>query len=150
MEKRRSGWKFAALLMAVSAFPAILRPRGGSALINLIADLAVFMCTLGLIQYAFGRPRLPRTLWRIFGPIIALFLIGTGATAIGWLGTRLAIRPLTLPQQVSTAAVMAVVLGYTLMIVIPLLRLGEWRARGLAEPGSRQQRYLGGLEQTFS
>jgi hypothetical protein len=103
MRKRRWGWKCAALLMCLVAIASLVRPGRSGAVANAIDDIIGVVCAAGLVQYAFGWPRLPRLWWRISGPLISLVLIGKGASMLGWLGTRLAIRPLTFPEQLATA-----------------------------------------------
>lgn len=150
MSKRRLGWKFAAVLMMVLTLVTMIRPGRSGTVGIILNDILSVVCAIALLQYAFGWPRLPRIWWRIIGPTISLILIGKGASLLGWLATRLAIRPLTLSEQIATSAAILVLVGYSLMLIIPLLRLGQWQTRLLAEPADKARNRLGTLEHTFS
>ena len=150
MSKRRLGWKFAAVLMVVLTLVTMIRPGRSGTVGIILNDILSLVCAIALLQYAFDWPRLPKIWWRIIGPTISLILIGKGASLLGWLATRLAIRPLTTFEQVTTSAAILVIVGYSLMLIIPLLRLGQWQSRLLAEPADRARDRLGNLEHTFS
>jgi len=150
MSKRRLGWKFAAVLMVVLTLVTMIRPGRSGAVGIILNDILSVVCAIALLQYAFDWPRLPRIWWRIMGPTISLILIGKGASLLGWLATRLAIRPLALSEQIATSASILVLVGYSLMLIIPLLRLGQWQTRLLAEPADKVRDRLGTLEHTFS
>src|SRR5438552_17299004 len=127
MSKVPWGWKLAAILfvviVAVGLSVAVTAPQ--TTPLKWLENASLLLTAVGLFQYAFGWPRLPRLVWRVFGPIFSVALLSGVASSIGWLGTRLAIRPLTGPEQAGTAFLMIVLLAYALLIIIPLYRLGQ-------------------------
>jgi hypothetical protein len=129
MKKAHRVWKVAAVLfvaiVAVGMVVAITAERVSP--LKLLENVALILAAAGLLQYAFGPPRLPLLVWRVFGPLFSLVLLLGVARAIGWLGTRLAIRPLSGPELAGTAFLIVMLLGYALIIVIPLYRLGQWK-----------------------
>jgi hypothetical protein len=130
MKKVAWGWKVAAILfvlMVAAGLAAASTTPGRISGFKWLEYASLAVCAIGLVQYAFGRPRLPRLLWRIFGPIFSLIVVAGLASAIGWLGARLAIRPLTTAEQLGTATVILVLLAYGFAIVVPLYRLAEWK-----------------------
>ena len=84
---------------------------------------------VGSVQYAFGWPRIPRNVWRVFGTLFSTVMIWPLASSAGWLATRLAIKRLTLAEQASTAGLLIVLAVYALAVVVPLYRLGDWGDR---------------------
>jgi len=89
---------------------------------------ALTLASVGTLQFAFGWPVLPRIVWRTFGPLFSVALIWPLAGTVGYLATRLAIIPLSLGDWAITAGMLVGLSLYTLAIVIPLYRLGEWGA----------------------
>ena len=130
MKKVAWGWKLVTILFALMVafgFAAMLGKPAPITPLKWLEYASMALCALGLIQYAFGVPRLPRWVWRIFGPVFSLVLVAGLGKAIGWLGARLAIRPLSLSEQVATASVALLLLGYGFVILVPLYRLAEWK-----------------------
>jgi hypothetical protein len=130
MKKVAWGWKPVAILfvlIVVVGFAGAATNPGRASGFKWLEYASVAICAISLVQYAFGRPRVPRLFWRIFGPIFSLVLVAGLASAIGWLGTRLAIRPLSMTEQLGTATVIVLLLGYGFVILVPLYRLAEWK-----------------------
>ena len=129
MKQRNWAWKIGAMLFAVlPAFDLVYRlSHSDFAPAHLIGSGLLLFAAVGSIQFAFGVPMLPRTLWRIFGPPFACLVAWIAAWTVGWLATRLAIRPLTAWEQLGTLATLLVFAGYGLIVVLPLYWLGEWQ-----------------------
>jgi len=130
MKKVAWGWKPAAVLfvlIVIAGFAGAATDRGRASGFKWLEYVSMAVCAIGIVQYAFGRPRLPRLFWRIFGPIFSLVLVAGLGSAIGWLGTRLVIRPLSTAEQLGTATVILLLLGYGFVILVPLYRLAEWK-----------------------
>lgn len=148
MTRRRWGWKLAAILflvvVAAGLFVAFKAPGAGPG--KWLENASLIVSALALFQFGFGWPRLPRLLWRIFGPPFSIVMLFGVARAIGWIGTRMAIRPLTGPEEVGSAFVIVTLLGYALIIVIPLYRLAEWRYLR----GNAQDEATAALQDTFA
>lgn len=136
MKQRNWAWKVGVLLFAaVPAFDLGYRLyHSDFAPAHLILSVLVLSASVASIQFAFGVPKLPRILWRIFGPPFACLVAWMAAWAVGWLVTRLAIRPLTALEQLWTAATLLLVAGYGLIVVLPLYWLGEWQRIGPDQP----------------
>lgn len=125
MMKARFGWKVAAVLLSIIAVAALAGSVAkGSAVLS---SIELVFAALGAVQYAFGWPKLRRIVWRIFGPFFSLLMVWALARDIGWLGTRLAIKHLTLGEQAETFAALAITAGFGAVVCVPLYRLGEWR-----------------------
>ena len=125
MKKAHWLWKPVSILALGLALTQVGKAIG-SASGSKFAGLSLTLAAIGLVQYAFGVPRLPRLLWRIFGPLFSVAMIFPVASGVGWLATRLVIKQLTLSEQLATAGMLVLVLGLGLMFVVPLYRLSEW------------------------
>jgi hypothetical protein len=68
------------------------------------------------------------------------------ASSVGWLGTRLAVKQLSLGEQIATAGLLATVALYGFVIVVPLYRLGEWNNLN----GNAQTAEATALQDTFA
>ena len=129
MKKAHWTWKAAAVLLCLVAASELLAMLFGRAASSgqWAGSLGLALASVGVVQYAFGAPRLPAIVWRIFGPLFSTVMIWPLASSIGWLGTRLAIKSLTAAEQASTAGLLLLLAIFGIVIVVPLYRLGEWR-----------------------
>ena len=149
MKKAGWGWKLVAILLALMVafgFATMLGEHKHVTAFKWLEYASMALCTLGLIQYAFGAPRLPRLVWRVFGPIFSIVLVAGLGKSIGWLGALLAIRSLTLSQQVAATFVVLLLLGYGFVSLVPLYRLAEWKHL----KGSAPDENLATLTDTFA
>ena len=127
MKKARLGWKVSAVLLSIIVLAACIGNVVAGA--HLVDSLALVVATMGVLQYAFGWPRLPQVVWRVFGPIFSLLMIWSVARSVGWFATRLAIKQLTTGQQAATLAALLAIAILGVVFVVPLYRLCDWRAR---------------------
>jgi hypothetical protein len=135
MMKARFGWKVAAVLLSIIAAAAFIGSvRKGSALLSSV-ELA--LAAIGAIQYAFDWPKIPRAVWRVFGPLFSILMIWTLAWRLGWLGTRLAVRQLNLAEQAGTIAALIVTATFGAVVFFPLYRLGDWGNKSDRRDGER-------------
>ena len=125
-------WKVGVVIFsAFVVLDVLLRVvRKDALLSHWLAEASLILAALGSSQFAFGWPKFPRLLWRIFGPFFSLVVAWVAAWAVGWLATRLAIRPLTPGERLTTLGVLLLFLGYGLIVGMPLYRLGEWHRLG--------------------
>lgn len=144
MTSARLGWKAAGILLSIIATAAF----AGSAIkgSSIASAAALLFASLGAVQYAFGWPRMPRIVWRIFGPIFSLLMVWSLASKVGWLGTRLAIIRLTPGEQAVTRGALLITAGFGLIVAVPLYRLGDWGNSKLAAERER----LAELGDTFA
>jgi hypothetical protein len=127
MQNRHVFWKIGAMLFCSTLSIAVLSPMPGkSFLAASMVKLSCILAALGLFQYAFGWPRLPILLWRIFAPLFLFGWVQLTAFYVGWLATRLATRTLTGWQQVETVAYLGLYALFGVIMTVPLVRLGEW------------------------
>ena len=127
MPNRHVFWKIGAILFCSTLSIAVLSPMPGkSFLAASMVKLSCILAALGLFQYAFGGPRLPVLLWRVFAPLFLLGWLQLTAFYVGWLATRLVTRTLTGWQQVETGAYLGLYALFAVIITVPLVRLGQW------------------------
>jgi hypothetical protein len=123
-------WKLLAVLLSIVAagdlVSAAIEPDG---LLYRAGSAGLAFAAVGSVQYAFGWPRTPRNVWRVFGTLFSTVMIWPLASSVGWLATRLAIKRLTLAEQASTAGLLILLAVYALAVVVPLYRLGDWGDR---------------------
>jgi hypothetical protein len=147
MKKSHWIWKAVApLLCAVSIGDLVTKATISATPGRWAGSIGFAFATIGVLQYAFGWPKLPRLIWRFFGPVFSLLMIWPVASSVGWLGTRLAIKQLSLGEQVATAGLLAMLAIYGLVIVVPLYRLGEWKYL----KGNVQTEEAAALQDTFA
>jgi hypothetical protein len=129
MKKAHWGWKLAAILICIFGAGDVIDTavRRTLSLGAWAEAAALSLAAIGVLQYAFGWPKLPRLVWRIFGPVFSLVMIWPLAVSVGWLATRLAIKQLTLGEQFATAGLLALLAIYGFVVVVPLYRLGQWK-----------------------
>jgi hypothetical protein len=129
MSKKRLGWKVAAIFVWFLAAGeiAMTATRPNVSIWVWLKSLGLLFASVGLVQYGFQWPRLPRTVWRIFGPFFSCVMIWALAAAMGWLATRMAVSPTSGEQRAAAAVVLALIAGYGAVIIVPLYRLGEWK-----------------------
>jgi len=125
-------WRRAAVLFAafVAWEVAIRMWRSGGSSFYWIVDACLVLAAVASAQLAFGQPKVPRLVWRIFGPLFSVFIAWTVAWSVGWLATRLAVRPLTVTEKLTTFAMLSMFVAYAFAVLIPLYELGEWRRVG--------------------
>jgi len=110
--------------------------RSGGTLYYCLVEACLALAAVASAQIAFGQPKLPRLVWRIFGPIFSVFIAWTVAWSAGWLATRLAIRPLGTAEKLTTFTMLSLFALYALSVVAPLFQLGEWKTLS-AKPRQR-------------
>ncbi len=125
MKRGRFGWKVGAVLISILSLASF----AGSALkgSTLLSSAGLVFASTGMIQYAFGWPKFPRSLWRVFGPIFSILMIWSLARGIGWLGTRLVVRQLTPGAQAATVGALIMTAAFGAIVFVPLYRLCEWK-----------------------
>jgi hypothetical protein len=127
MEVRPLRWKLAAVLLSIVAVGDLgVRVASPSSPGRWAATLGLVIAAVGVTQYAFGWLRIPRLFWRFFGPLFSVVLLWSVARNVGWMGTRLMIRRLSIADQLATVSWLVVLIIYAAAIVVPLYRLGEW------------------------
>src|SRR5438270_1334511 len=104
MKKAHWWWKAVApLLCVVSTVDMIAKAaKSYESPVGWAGSLGLAVATVGVVQYAFGWPRVPRLVWRIFGPPFSMIIVWQFASAVGWFGTRLVIKHLSLAEQLGT------------------------------------------------
>lgn len=136
-------WKPASILVCLIALGGLALGLFDPTLQYYFVAGALTLASVGTLQFAFGWPVLPRILWRTFGPLFSIALIWPLAGTVGYLATRLAIIHLSLADWAITAGMLVGLSLYTLAIVMPLYRLGEWGA-------GRKSNSLSELRDTFA
>jgi hypothetical protein len=148
MKKSHWVWKAVAPLLCLFSV-GDLASKAATTSVSLAGwagSLGVAFAAVGTVQYAFGWPKLPRLIWRVFGTCFAVLMIWPLASGIGWLATRLAIKQLTLGEQVATVSLIATLALYGFVIVVPLYRLGDWKHL----KGTPQTAEAAALQDTFA
>jgi hypothetical protein len=147
MKKAHWIWKAVAPLLCLASFgDLIAKAAVSTTLTRWAGSIGFAFATIGVTQYAFGWPKPPRLIWRMFGPVFSLVMIWPVASSVGWLGTRLAVKQLSLGEQIATAGLLATVALYGFVIVVPLYRLGEWNNLN----GNAQTAEATALQDTFA
>lgn len=126
MKKSHWVWKPASILVCVVSAGGLLLGLTQPTVAYYAVSSALAFASLGTVQFAFGWPRFPRRAWRIFGPLFSVAMMWPLAETVGWLATRLAIRKLSHADQLVTGSTLVALIGFTLAIVVPLYRLGDW------------------------
>jgi hypothetical protein len=148
MEKSHWVWKAVAPLLGVISIGDLIAKAAipATTAAGWAGSMGLAFATTGVLQYAFGWPKLSRLIWRVFGPMFSLVMIWPLASSVGWLGTRLAVKQLSLGEQVATAGLLATLALYGFILVVPLYRLGEWKYF----KGTAQTAEAAALQDTFA
>ena len=148
MKKPHWVWKVVGSLLCVASIGDLIAKSAFSITTPAAwaGSIGFAFATLGVLQYAFGWPKLPRLVWRIFGPVFSALMIWPVASSVGWLGTRLAVKQLSLGEQAATAGLLVGTGLYGFVIVVPLYRLGEWNYF----KGKAQTAEVAALQDTFA
>jgi len=130
-------WKLGAMLYcSILPYPLFDPMSDWSPLAASVLKLSFLVAAFGVFQFAFGWPRLPVWLWRIFAPPFLFGWLKFTGFSVGWLATRLATRNLTIWAHIDTAAYLALYALLAVVVAVPLISLGRWRELRL--PGSKQ------------
>ena len=116
------GWRLLAWLTAATiglmSVPALL----AVSLVGLIGIVPAWLAVAGLLAYAYGRPARPLAFWRLFAPILSLYIMWDLG---GYLGRMATIRLNGAEIGGPTIATLAFWLPLNVFACIGLLRHAE-------------------------